>query len=99
MADYGTTFESQSGADFNSTNTRSHAWSAHPLYLLPRILGGVRQTKPAWKEVAIKPLFIEDAGDIVYPTPQGKIKVSWQKKPDGTFSQKIEKPDSISVRK
>jgi len=33
----------------------SHAWSAHPLYHLMEILGGVRQTGLAWKTISFAP--------------------------------------------
>ena len=75
----------------------SHAWSAHPLFLMPRILGGIRQTAPAWSKVSFNPLFIEDSGSIVWPTPRGKIRLEWKKLPDGSFEKKLDLPEGIEL--
>lgn len=94
FAEYGTTFE-----NFDGKASHSHAWSAHPAFLLPRILGGIRQKAPAWTEVSFKPNFFEDFAEITYPTPQGDIKVSWRKNADGKFSSTVDAPKGISVSK
>ena len=60
-----------------------HAWSAHPLAHLARILLGVRQTAPAWKQVTIAPTFCLDAADGVVPTPHGPITVAWRRSATG----------------
>ncbi len=97
MAEYGSTFE-----NFNPKKlgvTHSHAWSAHPLFLLPKILLGVKQTAPAWKTVSIKPNYLEDEARAIYPTPQGQLKVSYKKHSDGTFKLDIEKPENMQITK
>lgn len=93
---YGTTFE-----DFKEKpwNTHSHAWSAHPVFMLPQILGGVKQEAAGWTKISFKPNFFEDYAKVVYPTPQGDIKVEWRKNSDGTFSSKIEKPKGVDIVK
>lgn len=93
MAEFGTAYE---GFD-SKTGTCSHAWTAHPLFLMPRILGGIKQTAPAWGKVSFNPLFIEDKGSIVWPTPHGKIKLQWRKLPDGTFEKKLDLPEGIEL--
>ena len=95
MGEYGSAFE---GFDWR-TGSSSHAWTAHPLFLMPRILGGIRQKAPAWREVSFNPQMIEDSGNIVYPTPQGNIKFQWKKQPDGTFDKKLELPAGIKLVK
>ena len=78
MCAYGSTFEifGESGAFAAS---RSHAWSAHPLFHLMQIIGGVRQTAPAWKTVRFAPVFHGDHGGCTVPTPQGAITSAWQR--------------------
>lgn len=97
MADYGTAFEN---FEFRHAGiSSSHAWSAHPLFLMPRILGGIRQTAPAWREVSFNPLFIEDSGRAVWPTPHGKIRLEWKRLPDGSFEKKLELPEGVRLSK
>ncbi len=94
FAEYGTTFESFSHITTIGA-TRSHAWSAHPLFLLPRILGGVKQEDVAWKKVSFNPNFFEDFAEVTYPTPQGDIKVSWRKSKNDKHIQEIKIPHKI----
>jgi len=63
----------------------SHAWSAHPLYHLMQILGGVTQTAPAWKSIRFSPFFYGDSADVTIPTPQGLIRSHWRR-----FESRIE---------
>ncbi|XHR26748.1 MAG: alpha-L-rhamnosidase C-terminal domain-containing protein [Chthoniobacteraceae bacterium] len=57
----------------------SHAWSAHPLYHLRQIIGGIRQTSPSWKAIRWAPVFSGQHAEVRVPTPQGLIKTSWKK--------------------
>jgi len=59
--------------------SHSHAWSAHPLFHFMQIIGGVRQTAPAWKTVRFAPEFIGERGGATIPTPQGKIVSAWHR--------------------
>ncbi len=76
MIPYGSTWENWDPA--RGDGSRSHAWSAHPLFHLMRILGGVSQTAPAWKEVLFAPVFLGQRCAVTLPTPQGIIKVEWK---------------------
>ena len=59
--------------------SRSHAWSAHPLFHLPRLLGGLRQTAPGWRRVRVAPRWdLASRGRIVQPTPRGPIRLEWR---------------------
>ena len=95
MSEYGTVFE---GFNFFD-GSRSHAWTAHPSFLLPRILGGVRQEAPGWKKVSFKPNYFEDSAEVTYPTPQGSIKVAWKKNADGSVEESLETPPTVEVVK
>ena len=72
MGEYGTTFENYDP----SKMSHSHAWSAHPAFILPRILGGIKQESAGWKKVSISPTQMEDSYEIIHPTPLGDIKIT-----------------------
>jgi hypothetical protein len=77
MAEHGTTwenFEPKAGEE-----SFSHAWSAHPLYHLMQILGGVRQSAAGWKEILYQPCFIGDGAEVSVPTPLGIIQSMWKR--------------------
>jgi hypothetical protein len=77
MVDYGTTWE-----NFDPTKgveSFSHAWSAHPLFHLMQIIGGVRQQTKAWDTIHFRPSFIGQSADITIPSPKGLIHSSWQR--------------------
>ncbi len=76
MAEYGTTWEV-----FNPKRGResfSHAWSAHPLYLLAQTIGGIRQDAPGWTRIHFKPIFLGESGRATVPSPRGLIRSSWK---------------------
>ncbi len=84
MIAYGSTFEIF-GASSSFEASHSHAWSAHPLFHLMQIVGGVRQTAPAWTTVSFAPVFIGEHGGCTVPTPHGAITSQWRH--DGTRVQ------------
>ncbi len=94
MSAFGTTFERFHGEIGSSS--RSHAWSAHPLYLLMRILGGVRQSAPGWSEVDFSPNFLVSNCAVTVPTPHGKIEVRWTKTAEGVHIS-LEHPDVVTI--
>ena len=96
MVAYGSTFEVFGDYD-EIKASRSHAWSAHPLFHLMQIIGGIRQTAPAWKEVSFAPLFLGDHGGATVPTPQGDITSTW-KREDGTIKVTLQLPPSVSAK-
>jgi len=100
MAAYGSAFEDfdarPQGKDISS---HSHAWSAHPLYLLMQILAGIRQAAPGWKKIV---RVADDTGmpcRVVIPTPHGAIRI--EKKPDarGRLQTTLTKPDTIRIER
>jgi hypothetical protein len=94
MAEHGTTwevFEPKAGDE-----SFSHAWSAHPLYHLMEILGGIRQAAPGWKKIVFQPVFIGNGAETVVPAPQGKIRGFWER--NGPCVQVcLELPEGISA--
>ena len=96
FADYGTAFENFGAS---SRGTHSHAWSAHPAFLLPQILGGVKQESAGWTKISYSPNRFEDFAEIVYPTPQGDIKSGWKKKADGGYTDALSVPKGVKVIK
>ncbi|MEM7622030.1 MAG: alpha-L-rhamnosidase C-terminal domain-containing protein, partial [Planctomycetota bacterium] len=60
----------------------SHAWSAHPLYHLPRIAAGLTPATPGWGRVRFEPpLRFRGCSSVktTIPTPNGVISASWQR--------------------
>ncbi|MCW5550035.1 MAG: alpha-L-rhamnosidase, partial [Opitutaceae bacterium] len=78
MTAYGSTFEIF-GDTVAFAASHSHAWSAHPLFHLMQIIGGMRQTAPAWREVVFAPVFVGQSGGATYPAPPGPITSAWQR--------------------
>lgn len=81
MVEQGSTFE-MFADHVEYPMSHSHAWSAHPLFHFMQIIGGVRQTAPAWKKVAFNPVFHGDHGGATIPSPQGAITSAWQRDGD-----------------
>jgi hypothetical protein len=78
MIAYGSTFELfRDHPEFPISH--SHAWSAHPLFHLMQIIGGVRQAAPAWKRVEFSPVFAGKTGGCTVPTPAGPITSAWRR--------------------
>ena len=80
MVEHGTTFEGFNPEPGNIS--RSHAWSAHPLFHFMRIIGGLTQMAPGWKKIRFKPEFIGDQAATTLPTPLGLIQSRWERKGD-----------------
>jgi alpha-L-rhamnosidase len=77
FAEFGSCFENYDAHPEGGTLiSHSHAWSAHPLYLLMQIIGGVRQSAPGWREVTFRPSKLVKNFSVVLPTPRGLIRVS-----------------------
>jgi hypothetical protein len=71
MADHGTTWEVFKPS--LGSSSLSHAWSAHPVYHLMQILGGIRQTAPGWKSIEWRPGQSLAPVDVKIPTPLGML--------------------------
>ena len=99
MAEYGSTFEDYDPDQPSPGRiSRSHAWSAHPIFLLARILGGVRQTAPAWREISVRPQFLIEEAAVCIPTPQGLVRTRWKKSSSGVSGGvNIQAPSSLRV--
>ncbi|MFZ4778506.1 MAG: alpha-L-rhamnosidase C-terminal domain-containing protein [Terrimicrobiaceae bacterium] len=74
----------------------SHAWSAHPLYHLMQIIGGIRQGSVGWKSIIFQPVFIGDEADVTVPTPLGKVCSVW-KRVDNVIHLSLSLPTGVSA--
>jgi hypothetical protein len=81
MADYGGTWENF--CPDRGETSHSHAWSAHPLYHLMQIIGGVNQLAPNWSRISFRPVFFDASNATTVPTPHGPIRAGWKQKGDG----------------
>lgn len=97
MAAHGTTWESFNPNAGDACGSRSHAWSAHPLYHLMQTVGGINQTAPAWKEIRFEPFFYDEKGSATVPTPQGKIHSEWKRTGSGV-AVKLVLPPGVRAR-
>ncbi|HEY8967079.1 MAG TPA: alpha-L-rhamnosidase C-terminal domain-containing protein, partial [Candidatus Methylacidiphilales bacterium] len=77
MAEHGTTWENWEPKPGHES--RSHAWSAHPLFHLMQTVGGIAQTAPAWREIDFRPVFHGESGGASVPTPRGTIVSGWKR--------------------
>ncbi|MFA7344516.1 MAG: alpha-L-rhamnosidase C-terminal domain-containing protein [Terrimicrobiaceae bacterium] len=94
MAAHGTTWEVF--APRVGDESFSHAWSAHPLYHLMQVVGGIRQNAAGWKEIVFQPHFIGEEADVTVPTPLGNIRSVW-KREDGGIKVSLSLPEGISA--
>jgi len=78
MVAHGTTWENFSPRVGDESH--SHAWSAHPLFHLMQIVGGIFQTAPEWKQIRFAPLFHGQHGEAAVPSPLGLIASRWRRK-------------------
>lgn len=90
MADFGSTFEGF--ASVPGQESHSHAWSAHPLFHLMQILGGIRQSAPAWESLTFAPTFYGDHAEVRVPTPRGEILSSWRREASGHVAGRLVVP-------
>ncbi|MBC2594473.1 alpha-L-rhamnosidase [Ruficoccus amylovorans] len=93
MAAHGTTWENFSPVQ--GEESFSHAWSAHPLFHLMQILGGVRQSGPAWERITCEPVFVGDSAEISIPSPKGDIVSRWARGADGVVRGELVLPHGV----
>jgi len=103
MVDAGasTVWEMFDGADFDSqgfpTRSHCHAWASSPVWFLPRIVLGIRQTRAGGKAFEISP-WIGDlkkaSGSMA--TPKGAVHVDW-KLSGKTLRINIKAPKGVKV--
>ena len=95
MVTHGTTWEgfyTRRGGE-----SSSHAWSAHPLYHLAQMVGGITQTGPQWSEIAFRPTFHGTHGQSVVPSPLGPIQSAWRRK-GASISIQLRLPKGVKAR-
>ena len=97
MVAQGTTWEGYASDVGDGCASRSHAWSAHPLYHLMQTIGGINQTAPGWKEIRFAPVFHGEEGASVVPSPQGAIRSRWQRQ-GGGIDVELSLPPGVEAR-
>ena len=95
MVAHGTTWETF--APRKAEESFSHAWSAHPLFHLMQILGGIRQTAAGWKEISFRPTFVGNSAKVVIPSPLGKIQSEWSRTGD-TIQGTLHLPEGMQAQ-
>jgi hypothetical protein len=80
------------------TRSHCHAFSAFPLYFIPRIILGIRQTSAGGQSFEISPYLsgLSWAKGTV-ATIKGPLSVEWQKS-DNLLNIKVKSPDGINVK-
>jgi len=94
MAEYGTTWETFKPK--LGDESFSHAWSAHPIYHLMQLVGGIRQSAPEWTQIVYEPVFEGDFNETIVPTPHGSIHSSW-KRLDAQIEVHLTLPHGVSA--
>lgn len=90
------------------TRSHCHGWSCAPLYFLPRIILGIRQTAPGGAAYVVRPHvsgLAEASGSVA--GAKGKIHVRWRKEDNATLlvhirhskSSKVTYEEDASARK
>ena len=80
----------------DSPRSECHAWSATPTYRLPRLILGIRPTRPGWRSVEIRPWpgpLRQAAG--AWPTPLGEVAVAWNRE-QNRFHLEVSLPKGMS---
>ena len=96
MVRQGSTFEVWTPT---AAESRSHAWAAHPMVHLPRIVCGVAQSSPGWDRIDFAPALgvagLTHARTVV-PTPRGPVDASWRS--DGeAFRVRLSLPEGVEA--
>lgn len=77
----------------------SHAWSAHPLFHLMNILGGVVQEAAGWDIIVFRPYFAPELDHVAVtmPSPHGLIESNWQRQGD-RIVVRLKLPQGVTAR-
>lgn len=98
MLSTGTTWE---GFDWDepSGSSACHAWTSHPSYLFVNILAGIRQLKPGWSEILVKPCFPKSMNYVraIIPSPKGDVSLEWRRD-GGAISGTLTLPEGVHAR-
>ncbi|MCF7954662.1 MAG: family 78 glycoside hydrolase catalytic domain [Phycisphaerae bacterium] len=84
---------------FKSNQDWNHAWGAVPGNIIPRYLMGVRPIEPGFAKVLIQPqpASLKNATAAI-PTIRGTVTVSFENKPQGPFTLKVDIPANMVAR-
>ncbi len=95
MITHGTTWE-HFEPDGSGGESYSHAWSAHPLFHLMQISGGIVQTAAGWRTIRFEPCFDLDICEAQVPSPRGLIRSSWRREA-GRINVELELPPGVEA--
>ena len=80
------------------TRSDCHAWSALPLYEVPRMLLGVQPAAPGWARIRVEPHAVGlDRLSGTVPTPKGPVAVRWEKTAGGALCVAVEGPKDVPL--
>ena len=80
------------------TRSDCHAWSALPLYEVPRMLLGVQPAAPGWARIRVEPHAVGlDRLSGTVPTPKGPVAVRWEKTAGGALCAAVEGPKDVPL--
>jgi alpha-L-rhamnosidase len=80
------------------TRSHCHAWSAAPLYFLPRIILGLRQVEPGGAAFEVSPRLGELTwAEATVATAQGPLHLAWHKEGE-TLHLTIDAPPGVEVK-
>jgi alpha-L-rhamnosidase len=84
---------------FKPNQDWNHAWGAVPGNIIPRYLMGVRPLQAGFAKILIQPqpASLEKATAAI-PTIRGTVSVSFDNKPKGPFTLKVELPANMTAR-
>lgn len=77
----------------------SHAWSAHPLFHLVNILGGIVQETEGWDSIKYEPYLSRELSFVkaVQPTGHGLIESFWERNDEGV-KVVLSLPEGVTAR-
>lgn len=98
MLSTGTTWEGFTWCETEGGSS-SHAWTAHPSWLLVNGLVGIRQTAPAWRRIVLEPAFVDgvDHAEATVPAPPGAIHAAWKQLPNGKIVVTLRLPPGVTA--
>lgn len=85
------------GSEF-ITRSHCHGWSAGPVYLLPRVIFGIRQLEAGWRKIQLTPDPVGlDWVEATVCTPLGMLELTLKRSASGGHQFHYQAPDGMEV--